>query len=282
MPTQETLLTVLLIALAANFVLIVLVIITAWLRGRRRASDDSAPITLSPSAIEHRLPEMPTAPAVAEPAPAVAEPAPAVAARRGDMAAAEGAHAHASRDTYIEPEPDVDHGPRPGVLVDPGTGLDTPRLWGRTLADEMARIARYRRPASIILVEVEGIERLVERFGDDAAARLLPMISETLRKSARAADHVAILDSGRYGVLLTETDEVRAINYIERVRTACDGWLAAGAVTLRLDIGWADANAGRSIDDALLTAQERLDADRRRPPATPDLGPSMEPGAFEA
>jgi len=275
-PTQETLLTVLLIALAANFVLIVLVIITAWLRGRRRAFDDSAPITLSPSAIEQRLPEMPTAAAVAEPA------APAVVARPGDMAANDGARAYAAHETDVEPEPDVDHTPRPGIFVDPGTGLDTPRLWGRTLADEMARIARYRRPASIILVEVEGIERLVERFGDDAAARLLPMISETLRKSARAADHVAILEPGRYGVLLTETDEVRAINYIERVRTACDGWLAAGAVTLRLAIGWADANAGRSIDDALLTAQERLDADRRRAPAAPDLGPSMEPGASGA
>ena len=100
------------------------------------------------------------------------------------------------------------------------------------------------------------------------------MISETLRKNARAADHVAALDRGRYGVLLTETDEVRAINFIERVRTACDGWLAAGAVTLRLAIGWADANAGRTIDDAVATAEDRLNLDRRRPQAVADRGPS--------
>ncbi len=277
MPTQETLLTVLLIALAANFVLIVLVILAAWLRGRRRAIDDSAPITVAPSAVDHVRPAMPTATAVTGP-----QAASVVAAPHGGTAADSIPRAHTSRGSDVAPEPDDDGTPLAGILVDPGTGLDTPRLWSRTLADEMARIARYRRPASIILVEVEGLERLVERFGDDAAERLLPMISETLRKSARAADHVAILEPGRYGVLLTETDEIRAINYIERVRTACDGWLAAGAVTLRLAIGWADANAGRSIDDALNTAQERLDADRRRAPAHPDLGGSMETGAFGA
>ena len=162
--------------------------------------------------------------------------------------------------------------------MDPESGLDTPRIWSRALSDEMARIARYRRPASIVLVEVEGLERLIERLGEDAAERILPVISETLRKSARAADHVAILERGRYGVLLTETDEVRAINFIERVRAACDGWLAAGAVSLRLAIGWADANAGRTMDDAMATAADRLDSDRRRPAPAPESGP----GSFEA
>lgn len=158
-----------------------------------------------------------------------------------------------------------------GILIDPSTGLDSPRAWSRSLSDEMARIARYRRPASIVLVEVEGLERLVDRFGTEAADRILPVISETIRKNARAADHVAALERGRYGILLTETDEIRAINFIERVRTASDAWLAAGAVTLRLAIGWADANAGRTLDDAIATAEERLHADRRRPFPEPDL-----------
>ena len=57
--------------------------------------------------------------------------------------------------------------------------------------------------------------------------------------SRGGADHVARLDPGRFGVLLPETDEVAAINYVERVRRACELWLESGAIALRLAIGWA-------------------------------------------
>lgn len=271
MPTEETLLTVLLIALAANFGLMVLVIIAAWIRGRRRRIDDSAPITITPASLDAAR-DAARAAAASMSRPAVS----AMASTRATDAVAPSPPVPAATDDDSRSSRPVDAGP----LLDPSTGLDSPRAWSRTLSDEMARVARYRRPASIVLVEVEGLERLVDRFGADAAERLLPVISDTLRKNARAADHVAALERGRYGVLLTETDEVRAINFIERVRTACDGWLAAGAVTLRLAIGWADANAGRTIDDAVATAADRLDADRRRPAPDSDLGAgSIEAGS---
>ena len=45
-------------------------------------------------------------------------------------------------------------------------------------------------------------------------------------------------------MLLPETDEVQAINYVERVRAECDRWLAAGAVSMRLAIGWASPAPG--------------------------------------
>ncbi len=300
MPTDETLLTVLLIALAANLGLMVLFIIASWIRGRRRRVDDSAPIQITPATVDAarqtaraaaaQIGRPAAAPAAPTPPTAQApgqEPGPSMQPRQTPMDARSPSVSSAptfddlpARRASDEPRPapgerhdqtptdTTDH------LTDPATGLDSPRGWSRTLTDEMARVARYRRPASIVLVEVEGLDRLVDRFGADAAERLLPVISETLRKNARAADHVAALDRGRYGVLLTETDEVRAINFIERVRTACDGWLAAGAVTLRLAIGWADANAGRTIDDAVATAEDRLNLDRRRPQAVPDRGPS--------
>ena len=44
----------------------------------------------------------------------------------------------------------------------PRTGLDSPRAWSRSLSEEMARIARYRRPASLVLIEVERVD---ERIG---------------------------------------------------------------------------------------------------------------------
>ena len=53
-------------------------------------------------------------------------------------------------------------------------------------------------------------------------------MADTIRRHARKADHVARLGPSRFGVLLPETDEVAAINYVERVRQACDLWLESG------------------------------------------------------
>ncbi len=305
MPSQETLLTVLLIALAANLGLMILVILAAWIRGRRRRADEAAPITVAPAVdvtrgardagpaggaiVDDELLRREAAEqAAAEHAALEAERSEAERAaheaERAEAARAEAERAQAAARAAAAAAPVLSGvGPAaeeiPPDLVDPDSGLVMPRLWSHTLTEEMARIARYRHQSSVVLIEVEGLERLVDRFGEQAAERLLPVISETIRKNARAADHVAVLEPGRYGILLTETDEIRAINFIERVRAACDSWLAAGAVALRLAIGWADANAARSIEDALAIAEDRLNADRRRPAFRVEPGPAPGTGA---
>lgn len=164
------------------------------------------------------------------------------------------------------------------VPADPQTGLEIASTWNRWLREEEARIKRYRRPATVVLVEIEGLDRLVERLGPGSADRLIPPVAATMRRHAREADRVARLGPARFGALLPETDEVQAINYVERVRAACDLWLAAGAVTLRLSVGWAEGNAGRTLTLAVDAAEERLNAERRRDQA---LAPTAVGGAIE-
>jgi diguanylate cyclase (GGDEF)-like protein len=144
------------------------------------------------------------------------------------------------------------------------TGLLGPQAWGRVVADEDARVRRYRRPATIVMVELDGLDRLIERLGDAAADRLVPAVADTIRRHAREADFVARLDTGRFAILLPETDEVRAINYVERIRRACDLWLESGAVALRLAIGWASASGDDSLHDAGRAATERMFAEVHR------------------
>jgi len=153
--------------------------------------------------------------------------------------------------------------PGPGGYTDALTGLLLPVPFARLVADEDQRIQRYRRPATIVMIEVEGLDRLVERLGDQAIDRLVPAVADSLRRNARTADHVARLGSGRFGVLLPETDEVQAINYVERVRTACDLWLESGAVSLRLAIGWASATE-TSLAEAQVVATARMFAETHR------------------
>jgi diguanylate cyclase (GGDEF)-like protein len=149
-------------------------------------------------------------------------------------------------------------------------GFDGPLDWESRLRDEDARFARYRRAISVVMVELEGLDRLLARFGPDAAERIVPPVGQTLLRQARTTDHVARIGDGRFAVLLPETDEVQVINYVERVRVECDLWLAAGAVSMRLAIGWASPAPGSGLSSAMRVAEDRMNADRRRSTATED------------
>jgi diguanylate cyclase (GGDEF)-like protein len=145
-----------------------------------------------------------------------------------------------------------------GREIDRLTGLLGPTDWNRLIADEDVRHARYHRSATVVVLELDGIDRLVKALGQLAADRVVVAVADTIRRNARNADHVARVGPARFGVLLPETDEVAAINYVERVRQASDLWLESGAIALRLAIGWASPVADSSVSGAQAQAIERM------------------------
>jgi len=149
------------------------------------------------------------------------------------------------------------------ALIDAATGLGTAVAWDFALRHEEARFARYKEVATVVIAELEGYEMLAERLGREAADRLITPIANTLLRNSRRADRVARVGPVRFHVLLPKTDEITAINYIDRVREETDDWLAAGAVASRLVIGWASPGTGTSLADAMRVAEERMNADRR-------------------
>jgi diguanylate cyclase (GGDEF)-like protein len=161
----------------------------------------------------------------------------------------------------------VDRGPDPAALADPVTGLDGPAAWSHAVAQEANRSSRYRRPVAVVIAELDGLTHLEERFGSVAADRLIPPVADVLRRSARSADTIARLDRVRFGLLLPETDEIQAINLVERIRAGCDRWLAAGPVATRLSIGWASPPLGGDLGDAIREAEGRMHREQRRPAA---------------
>ena len=181
----------------------------------------------------------------------------------GDRLNEPGAEAAIAGFLALEPGRVPHERPVPDPYIDPLTGLDTPLAWERTLAEENARYARYRRPVTVVVAEIDGLNRLVDRFGAEPARRVLPAVGDAMRRHARRTDRVAHVGGGRFLVLLPETDEVAAINYVERVRVACERWLESGAVALHLSIGWASPTPVGEIDTALRAAEERMYAERR-------------------
>jgi diguanylate cyclase (GGDEF)-like protein len=156
--------------------------------------------------------------------------------------------------------------PRAAEILD---ALEPASGWRPLLGLEQARVSRYRRSATVVVADLEGIDRLATRLGPESADRLLPAVAGTLRREARGTDRIARLANARFGILLPETDEVAAINWVERVREATDLWLEASAVSLRLAFGWAELGPDADVDAVLALVYERLDAERRENHANP-------------
>jgi diguanylate cyclase (GGDEF)-like protein len=230
--SQDTLLAILAAVLIADVVVVVIAL--AWTQyQKRRGRDDVAPV----------VPVAPPRPITGASPIAVAGPG------RG----------YAAATTPTDP------------TTDPLTGLLMATAWSRIVVDEEARIRRYHRPATIVIIEIEGLDRLVSRLGPSSVDRIVPAVADTLRRGAREADHVARLATGRFAILMPETDEILAINYVERVRKACDLWLESGAVSLRLAIGWASSTGDGSLVDAEALATDRMYGELRRTSRANDL-----------
>jgi GGDEF domain-containing protein len=151
----------------------------------------------------------------------------------------------------------------PDLPVEDTHGVEGALGWARIMEVEGARLLRYRRPVTAIIAEVDGLQRLVDRLGEEPVRRLLVVVGDMFRREARSSDWVAAIAPGRYAVLLTETDEAGAAYYAERVRRVCEPWLGSAAVPLAPAIGWSRAPASADLQFALHRAEERMHADRR-------------------
>jgi diguanylate cyclase (GGDEF)-like protein len=149
----------------------------------------------------------------------------------------------------------------PDGWTDIPTGTGGPRLWDRLIFSEGARVRRYHRPVTVALVEVVGLDRLAAQWGWDVAERALAACARRLAREVRSSDHVARIDGARFGVLLTETTEIAAINFIERARVSCETELSIYGEIVRVGFGWASPERRGDLVEALDVALRRLVAD---------------------
>lgn len=151
--------------------------------------------------------------------------------------------------------------PEPADWTDPFTGTDGPLLWDRLVRKEDARIKRYRRTACIVLVELAGLDDVSAWLGRELAVELFARLSRALAAEIRTSDDICRISTDRFGILLVETDEVAAINFVDRVRPMLRKHIGSKDIGLRVRIGWASPAAGAGLADAVAVASERLGAD---------------------
>lgn len=148
--------------------------------------------------------------------------------------------------------------PEPAGWDDPLTGLEGPDFWQRVLVAEVARAGKYGRPLSVVVAELEGVLELEEAWGRDLARHAMREAAQCLRRTSRTSDYCARIAVTRFGVALTETDEISAINFVERVRASIPRVMPRGGEGLRFSFGWASPRDGESAAALVTRAERRL------------------------
>ncbi|HEX5825624.1 MAG TPA: diguanylate cyclase [Candidatus Limnocylindrales bacterium] len=156
-------------------------------------------------------------------------------------------------------------GSSPPELADAAT-------WSRAIREESARAARYAHPVTVVMAELPHLDVLADRFGQGVADRVASEAARVLISEGRAADRIARLGDARFGVLLSETAELAAAGYIERVRAAIDTWLESTGLSTRLSLGWASPAEGGDVTAAAIAAEQRMHDSEHRP--TPERVPA--------
>ena len=146
----------------------------------------------------------------------------------------------------------------PGTWFDAPTGLPGPAFWDAVLFAESSRSARFERPATVLLVEIAGVRGVVAQWGFEVISREVIELGGILRAGCRHSDYVVRLGETRFGVLLVETDEIGAINVVERLRAKVDREVGSRLPHGRIAFGWASPKGKQRLLEVIEPAEERL------------------------
>ena len=129
------------------------------------------------------------------------------------MLEAEAAAAEASRaaDSY-----------RTDADVDPLTGLLNRRGWDRYLAQEEHRYRRFGGPISVVMLDLDRLKEVNDRFGHAAGDAHIRAAAAVLRSVVRAADVSARLGGDEFAVLAVGADEHQVQVLVDRMQKAFD------------------------------------------------------------
>ncbi|GAA4992523.1 GGDEF domain-containing phosphodiesterase [Kineococcus glutinatus] len=177
--------------------------------------------------------------------------------------------------------------------TDPLTGVGNRRAWDAALAAEEARAARYAAPASVVVLDLDGLKDVNDVLGHEAGDHLLRQVATVIGKRLRTSDLLARLGGDEFGLLLPATDLAGAEELVADLRdllaaTGVD--VSAGASPRRCDGGlaaaWADADAAMYVDKA--SRRQRAGGPANPPTgaaavvravAAPAAGPAPSPAA---
>lgn len=105
------------------------------------------------------------------------------------------------------------------AVRDPLTGLANYREFVRVLEGEIERSGRTARAFAVVLLDLDGLKKINDRYGHIVGSGALLRVADVLRASSRAVDTAARFGGDEFALVLPETEGPAAFQVAERVRS---------------------------------------------------------------
>src|SRR5207249_6681998 len=98
------------------------------------------------------------------------------------------------------------------------TGLPNHRFFQTTLSIELGRAQRHNHPLSLLIIDLDFLKEVNDRFGHPSGDMVIRAIAETIRNNCRDIDFAARYGGEEFTVILPETALTGAIQVADRIR----------------------------------------------------------------
>ena len=125
------------------------------------------------------------------------------------------------------------------------------------LAQEISRSERSGAPVSILLIDLDQLDRVNEQLGRQAGDRVLAEIADVLKSTLRTADVLYRYGGDEFAAVLPDTELGTAYLAAERCRAAM-AEVQAAATPTRASVGVAQFSSGRAAEEVIARAEIAL------------------------
>lgn len=143
------------------------------------------------------------------------------------------------------------------AALDQLTGLYNRRSGEQRLAEEMSRAVRHRRPLTVLLIDVDNLKQINDRWGHAAGDLLLKQFADRLQRAIRGSDLAVRLGGDEFMVVLPEcrVEEVgHVLARVEGLRIDYEHQ----KVDCHFSRGWTDFRPGETEQEFLKRADLAL------------------------
>jgi len=147
--------------------------------------------------------------------------------------------------------------------VDPLTGVGNRRSWEAAIADADRRVERGR-TASVVVLDLNGLKEANDRHGHRAGDEVLRRFAGAVQRAVRAEDVVCRIGGDELFVLLLGADAETCRDIVARIRLTLAAESRRGPLPVSAAVGWATTGVDGTLSDAVVTADGRMYADKRR------------------
>ncbi len=138
------------------------------------------------------------------------------------------------------------------------TGIANRGAFEELLVKEMERLARYRRPFTVISLDCDNFKAVNDRLGHAAGDALLGSVARTLASSVRKTDVVARVGGDEFVVLLSETGSDQGADLLRHLQEALNSAICARwPVTFSIGAAFFE-RVPRSAGDAMAFADSLM------------------------